>query len=82
MNLHKFSDKKGATSINATHLDENFSRLRPNLQDGTIAGYSVNETPYGWSLNIFPPMPDGPGAPFVLGFDGGRLVWIPTQACS
>lgn len=82
MNLHKFVQKKGATTISAQELDDNFARLKPLLQDGSIASYSVNETPQGWSLNIFPPLPDGAGGPFVLGFTGGRLSWIPTENCS
>jgi hypothetical protein len=81
MQLHKFADKKGAPTLSADHLDENFARLRPLLQDGTEVGYSVTETPGGWSLSIFPPLPDGAGGPFVLGFSGGRLVWLPTEEC-
>lgn len=82
MQLHKFSDKKGATQISADALDENFARLRPAQPDGNVVGYSVNNSPFGWSLNIFPPLPSGPGAPFVLAFSGGGLVWLPTQACT
>jgi hypothetical protein len=82
MQLHKFTDKKGAASINADHLDENFARLRPLLQDGTTVGYSVSESPQGWSLTIFPPLPDGAGGPFILGLAGGRLVWLATENCA
>jgi hypothetical protein len=81
MTLHTFADKKGATTLSADQLDDNFRRLRPLLADGTLVGYSVNETPYGWSLNIFPPPPNGSG-PFVLGYEGGRLVWLATESCS
>lgn len=81
MRLHKFADKKGSKAIQADHLDHNFSRLKPLLQDGAALGYSVTETPEGWALNIFPPLPVGSG-PWVLGFNGSQLIWLQTQACT
>lgn len=79
MKLHTFSDKKGAMTISADHLDQNFARCKPLLQDGSSAQYRVTETPNGWQLKILPDAPSG--GTFVLGFSGGALVWLPTEAC-
>lgn len=81
MNLATFTDKAGSTSINAADLDANFQKLRPLLQGGPgQRQYSVNTSPVGWSLDIFPPFPPS-GALHVLGYKDGYLTWVPTQEC-
>jgi hypothetical protein len=80
MTLFKFAESKGAAAIPADALDANFARLKPLLQDGDSAQYRVTETPNGWQLNIFPPVPSGAG-PFLLGIVAGRIAWIATTEC-
>lgn len=53
MELHKFSNEKGATNISADRLDENFRRLRPMPVDGPARQYAITETPDGWKLTFF-----------------------------
>lgn len=77
----KAASKDGRSAISAKDLDDNFARVSPLAgQDGSAPQYSVTQTPQGWRLDIFPPFPSGPG-PFVLGFNGQGLVWIPTEGC-
>lgn len=54
MQLHKFSANKGATTIAADRLDENFAKLKPMLLDGPERQYVVTETPDGWRFELFP----------------------------
>lgn len=56
MQLIQFSQQRGAKTISADDLDANFSALKP-LQTGgggEEKQYSVNETPDGWQLKLFP----------------------------
>jgi hypothetical protein len=53
MQLHQFKNDKGATTISADQLDENFRRLRPLATDGPSRQYAVTETPEGWKLTLF-----------------------------
>lgn len=86
MKLIKFEQAKqgnGKYAIRAKDLDSNFAKVKPlEGQDGNVPQYSINETPNGWSLNIFPPYPSGTEGPYVLAFNGTGLVWMPTQDCS
>ena len=38
-------------------LDANFRKLRPIVQDGNNRQYSIEETPDGWILKLFPDAP-------------------------
>lgn len=53
MELHKFAANKGATTIAADRLDENFRRLRPIPLDGPARQYAITETPDGWKMTLF-----------------------------
>lgn len=53
MQLHQFANDKGATTIAADRLDDNFRRLRPLQSDGTARQYAITETPNGWALTLF-----------------------------
>ena len=53
MKLHAFKNDKGAATISADRLDENFRRLRPLANDGPSRQYAVTETPDGWRLTLF-----------------------------
>lgn len=76
MNLYQFQQQVGtrdAFAIRARQLDENFRKLQPQ-SNGT---YGINESPNGWSLNIFPPFPEEPEASqtYFLSYIGGGLQW-------
>ena len=53
MQLHQFKNDKGATTVSADRLDDNFRRLRPLPVDGPSRQYAITETPEGWRLTFF-----------------------------
>ena len=67
--------------IPAKLLDANFAMLKPLAQDGDSRQYLLNETPEGWSLQIFPQFPGGDTL-HILGVQSGKLVWVQTSSCS
>jgi hypothetical protein len=54
MELVRFANQKGATSIRADDLDSNFARLQPISNDGPARTYAINFTPNGWTLTLYP----------------------------
>lgn len=97
MELYKFASQlagQGANSLRASDLDGNFARLRPLQADGNARQYSIEETPLGWRLKLYPDsdspsvIPIGSGLPvppangtFVLGSINGTIQWLATEAC-
>ena len=76
MNLYQFQQQVGtrdAFAIRARQLDENFRKLQPQ-SNGT---YGINESPNGWSLNIFPPFPEEveETQAYFLSYTGGGVEW-------
>jgi hypothetical protein len=103
MDLIKFTAKLGGQDptqapfrIPAKDLDSNFAKLRPLPTDGNSRQYSVEETPEGWFLRLYPdpesgstiPIGLGAGLPtapasgtYVLGSVNGTIQWLETEAC-
>lgn len=57
MELFKFASQlagQEANSLRASDLDGNFARLRPLQADGNARQYSIEETPLGWRLKLYP----------------------------
>jgi hypothetical protein len=61
MDLIKFTSQLGGQDptaspfrIPAKDLDSNFAKLRPLPTDGNARQYSIEETPEGWRLRLFP----------------------------
>jgi hypothetical protein len=88
MNLHVFSEDVGSSSIRAKGLDDNFRRVRPLQRDGTARQYAINETPDGWSIEIFlqeliqQQLPPPTSGTWVLGAVNGSVQWIATSECA
>jgi hypothetical protein len=81
MELHKFANDAGATSISADALDFNFKKLSPLPTGGYPRHYALTATPDGWSMTIFPQFPQSSGGLHVLGIQNGQLRWVPTESC-
>jgi hypothetical protein len=79
MQLHKFVSDAPSNTISAEKLDENFRRLTPIKNSGSEQAYFINEGQDGWSFRVLP-IPPSTGS-YVLGCQGGGLLWIPTTEC-
>jgi len=79
--LHKFIMQKGAQSISAQQLDENFAQLEPLQPSGNAKQYALTRSPEGWTMRIFPEAPNDGGL-YVLAMSNGEIVWYPTQNCA
>lgn len=78
--LHKFTSKRGAKTISAQMLDDNFAQLQPLQPSGNAKHYSLSQSPQGWSMRIFPEAPLD-GKLYVLALSNGQMVWYPTKDC-
>jgi len=75
MNLIELAPKAGtqdAYSIRANDLDSNFRKLRP-VHNGQ---YGIDEKPNGWSLNVFPQLPEKSSISQALAYKDGTKTWI------
>lgn len=75
MNPIQFSLQKGAFSIRGSDLDTNFRGLQPLPSNQ----YGVNQTEAGWTLDIFPPVPEQATEPLIYGVVNGELGWYPLE---